>query len=91
MNDYGIPHNADRFQDILNQSWPPAEIARELKNRDDAIDVRVRVVFDPDGEQWLEGIARRWWQQHVCVECDDPRLRIRYLRVDAADVKRRSG
>jgi hypothetical protein len=65
------------------------EIARELKDRPDAIALQVRVVFETDGEQWLVGIARRWWEQHVCVECLDPRPRVRYVWVDASDVRRR--
>lgn len=89
LNDYGIPHEPRAFQDVLNQSWPPAEVARELRNRPDAIAAKARVMFETDGEQWLDGIARRWWQQHVCVELEDPRLRVRYVWVSAADVRRR--
>lgn len=88
-NDYGIQHRPEDFQDVLNQLWPPPEVARELKNRDDAIEVQVRVVFDRDGEQWLDSVARRWWQLHVCVECEDRRLRVRYVWVGAGDVRRR--
>ena len=59
---YGIPHRPDRYQHVLNMSWPPAEVARELKDRPDAIAVQVRIVFEADGEQWLDGVARRWWR-----------------------------
>lgn len=89
LNDYGVAYRPDAYQDVLNQSWPPADVARELKTRDDGIGVRVRVVFDRDGEQWLDGVARRWWQTHVCVECGDARLRVRYVWVGAEDVRRR--
>jgi hypothetical protein len=60
-----------------------------LKDRPDSIAVQVRVEFERDGEQWLDGRACRWWQRHVCVECDDRRLRVRYVWVDAGDVVRR--
>ena len=87
---YGIPHRPDLIQDVLNKSWPPAEVAHELKDRPDAIAVQVRIEFETDGEQWLDGTARRWWKQHVCVECLDPRLQVRYVWVDAADVRRQA-
>jgi hypothetical protein len=89
-NDYGIPYHPERYQDVQNSSWPPADVVRELKNRDDAATVQVRIVFSVDGEQWVDGIAQRWWQRHVCVEVDDPRLRVRYVWVDAGDVRRLS-
>lgn len=85
---YGESTGHGKYLDILNKSWPPAEVARELKDRPDAIAVQVRIVFETDGEQWLDGMARRWWQQHVCVECLDSRLQVRYVWVDAGDVKR---
>lgn len=89
LNDYGVPHHPDRFQDVLNQSWPPSGVAGAQKNRPDSIDVQVRIEFETDGEQWVDAVARRWWQRHVCVECDDPRLQVRYIWVDAGDVRRR--
>src|SRR5687767_5367501 len=73
------------YQEVLNKSWPPAEIASELKDRPDAIAVEVRVVFETDGEQWLDGMARRWRKQHVCVKCLDPRLRVPYVWVAASE------
>ena len=60
FNDYGFPHHPDLIQDVLNKSSPPPEVARELKDRPDAIPVQVRIVFEAEGEQWLDGMARRW-------------------------------
>lgn len=51
-NGYGIPYNPGGHQDILNQSWPPADVARSMHDRPDAIAVRVRVVWERDGEEW---------------------------------------
>ena len=88
-NDYGIPHNPDRFQDILNQSWPAPDVARRLHDRPDSVAVRVRVVWADDGEEWLDGTATRWHGRQVCVLHSDPRARVPYSWVDAGDVQRR--
>jgi hypothetical protein len=85
---YGTPGPRE-YQSVLNQAWPPSEAAVAQKDRPNGIDVQVRIVFETDGEQWVDGIARRWWERHVCVECEDPRLQVRYVWVDAADVRRR--
>ena len=63
LNDYGIPHHPGRLQDILNQSWPSPEVARSLHDRPDGIAVRVRVVWERDGEEWVDGTATRWHGQ----------------------------
>jgi len=87
------PPDRSRWQEVLNQSWPLVDEhgkrhARGIPNRD-PIAVRVRVVFDGDGETWLDGQAVRWHNQSVMVEVDDPRLQTRRVWVDAGDVKRR--
>ena len=86
-NDYGIPHNPAQFQDVLNQSWPAPDVAERVKDHA-RIDVRVRVVFQRDGETWLEGQATRWHGQHVFVRVEDTRLRLPFVWVDAGDVRR---
>jgi hypothetical protein len=88
-NDYGIPHHPERFQDVTNQSWPPPEVARRLSDRQDGIDVRVRVVLSGDGEVWLDGRATRWHGRHVFAYVLDDRLRLGFVWVDAGDVQRR--
>lgn len=77
---------AARWQAILNASWP--DNPRGLPHHE-PIDVTARIVFEDDGEVWLDGTADRWVGQHVCVELDDPRLQVRYVWVDAGDVRRR--
>jgi hypothetical protein len=80
-------------QDVLNASWPLVDEngephARGIPARD-PIPVRVRITFERDGDVWLDGLAVRWHGRHVCVECGDPRLRVRYVWVAAGDVIRR--
>ena len=75
-------------QAVLNYSPPPPEVMGRLRDVDEIL-VRVRIVWEHDGEQLLEGVARRWWQSHVYVELDDRRLRTTGVWVPAADVRRR--
>lgn len=58
FNDYGIRHNRERFQAVINQSWPPAEVACRLSGHAE-IPVTVRIVWARDGETWLDGTAAR--------------------------------
>ena len=73
---------------VLNQSWPPNDGARGLIDHA-SINVTVRVVFERDGETWLDGVATRWSGRHVFVRVEDSRLRVQFVWVDAADVRRR--
>lgn len=85
---YSSGNPTEHWQDVLNESWPPADVARKLQDRE-GIPVTVRVVFGRDGEQQLDGRARRWWEQHVYVELKDRRIRTTGVWVDASDVQRR--
>lgn len=87
--DYGVPHHPERFQDVLNSSWPPPDVARRQSDRPDSIDVQVRVVWATDGERWLEGTATRWHGRHVFAYLRDDRLRLGLVWVAAGDVERR--
>jgi hypothetical protein len=87
-NDYGIPHHPERFQDVTNQSWPPAGVASRLTDHA-SIPVRVRIVWARDGETWLDGTATRWAGRCVFVRFDDARSRLGFAWVDAGDVRRR--
>lgn len=80
------PPDHSRWQEVLNESWPPADVARRLRDVAEPIAVTVRLELDQDGEVRLQAQAVRWWQQHVCVYLIDPRLQARYVWVDAADV-----
>lgn len=77
---------------MLNEHWPPAGVARSLRDVDPdrQIEINARVVFAGDGEQLLEGTAVRWTRQHVCVRIGDPRLQTAYVWLAPADVTRRS-
>lgn len=74
-NDYGIPHHPEWFQDVMNKSWPPAEVA-ERPSDYAAIPVTVSIVWEHDGESWVDGTATRWHGQHVFVRFSDERSRL---------------
>jgi len=89
---YDVSNNTEQWQEILNQSWPLADDhgkrhARGIANRV-PIAVRVRVVFELDGETWLDGQALRWHGRCVYVEVGDRRMQVRGVWVDADDVNR---
>ena len=90
-----VGNGSEGRQDVLNESWPLVDEkgkrhARGIANRE-PIAVRVRVVFDVDGETWLEGHADRWHGRSVHVTIEDKRLRANGVWVDAGDVTRASG
>lgn len=97
MGMYGfenIPHGPDHWQTIHNQSWPLVDEhgkrhARGIPRTSNPINVEVRILFDVDGEQWLNGLADGWHGQHVGVLVTDVRVKANRVWVDASDVKRR--
>lgn len=84
------PERHEKFDQPANQLWPPPEVARRLNDKSlaDQIPVSVRLEFST-GEETLDGMAKRWWQRHVYVGVDDPRLPTWGAWVDASDVTRR--
>jgi hypothetical protein len=88
FNNYGIPHHPERFQEVTNSSWPEPAVAERLRDVE-PIAVRVRIVWNHDGEAWLDGSACRWSGRHVFVRFTDERSRVGFAWVDAADVERR--
>lgn len=46
----------------------------------------VRIVWERDGETWLDGTATRWAGQCVFVRFDDERSRLGFAWVDGGDV-----
>ena len=74
--------------DVLNKHWPPRPA--EFRNRDRGIEVRVRIVWDGNGEEYVEGLATRWDADHVYVEVRDTRLEGNGVWVKPCDVYRRS-
>jgi hypothetical protein len=55
-----------RRQNILNESFPPN--ARDILDQRNPIPVSVRVVWERDGEEWIDGTATRWTDRVVFVE-----------------------
>jgi hypothetical protein len=51
------PHRYRR-QRVLNERFP--RDARDIPNQRNPIPVRVRVVWEHDGEEWINGAATRW-------------------------------
>lgn len=76
-----------RTSPITRGRYP--DVAQRLHDRPDSIAVRVRVVWDRDGDPWLDGSATRWHGRHVFVRFSDHRSRLGFAWVDAGDVKRR--
>ena len=48
-----------------------------------------RIVWEQDGEEFIETVAAGWSGQNVYVRLLDPRWRLTSVWLDAADVKRR--
>lgn len=84
------PHGTK--QRVLNESWPLRDEngphARGIPDMG-YIPVRVRIIFERDGEVQLDGHAVRWHGSSVCVAVWDDRLLATYVWVGAADVRRR--
>lgn len=86
-------HETDRtpgpppVQKILNQEFPAN--ARQLKDQPNPIKVTVRIVWEHDGEEWIEGTAIRWDRTHVLVSFGDRRNPTIGAWVRPADVRRR--
>lgn len=88
-----LPHGGVEPQHVLNESWPFHDArgnghAHGIDDRP-GIDVTVRVVWETDGEEWLDGHAVRWHRQHVCVSVADNRSLTPVVWVRAGDVRRR--
>jgi len=83
------PPHVLAWRKVLNGHWPPKPT--EFRNRDHGIAVRVRIVWDCDGEEYLEGVATRWDVDHVYVEVrHENRLQGNGVWVKPSDVYRRS-
>lgn len=91
---YGGPPPHRNWQRVLNQSWPLRDDkgqphARGIKDVDHPIPVTVRIIWEHDGEEHLDGIATRWHGRSVHVAISDWRAQVQGVWVDAADVRRR--
>jgi hypothetical protein len=82
------PHRYRR-QRVLNERFP--RDARDIPDQRHPIPVRARVVWERDGEEWVDGDATRWTDRVVFVELDDPRHATFGVWVVLGDVRRREG
>ncbi len=82
------PAHVLAWRTVLNTHWPRKPT--ELRPRDEGIEVRVRIVWEHDGEEYIEGVATRWDANHVYVEVRDKRLQGNGVWVKPHDVYRRS-
>lgn len=80
---YGYSDGMPRPQDVLNAVAIPARWTTGN------IDVTVRLVWEKDGEEHIDGHAIRWTSSVVYVEFDDRRIRTTGVWVAAGDVVRR--
>lgn len=81
-------------QKVLNEHWPLRDAkgephARGIPDQTNPIPVRARVVWEGDGEQWVDGMAKRWTRDAVFVALGDERLRAIGVWLQPTDVKRR--
>lgn len=82
------PPHLLREQEILNYHWPRQP--RSFRNHEPGIPVRARLFWQRDGEEFVDGVARRWDAHHVYVELKDTRSRGNGVWLKPQDVYRRS-
>jgi hypothetical protein len=83
------PPHVLALREVLNMHWPTNPAA--FQHRTEGIRVRVRLVWERDGEEYLEGVATRWDADHVYVEIrHENRLQGNGVWVKPSDVFRRS-
>lgn len=77
------------WQRQLNHVREPAPEGAPYPHPRREIPVTVRVVWEHDGETWIEGHAYRWNDQCVAVSVFDRRCMGHSVWVAPADVRRR--
>ncbi|MGH3117457.1 MAG: hypothetical protein ACRDQ2_10190 [Gaiellales bacterium] len=80
-------------QKVLIEYWPLRDSkglhARGIPDQPNPIPVRARVVWAGDGEEWVDGTARRWTANAVFVGLSDERLRAIGVWLRPEDLRRR--
>jgi hypothetical protein len=72
-------------QKILNDTG-----ARQPEHRlDPPVPITARIVWEDDGEEFIETVAAGWSGQNVYVRLPDRRYRLTSVWLDAMDVRRR--
>jgi hypothetical protein len=56
---------------------------------DPPVPIVARIVWEADGEEYIDTVPAGWSGQHVYVRLPDPRYRLTSVWLDAADVTRR--
>lgn len=81
------PNWDEGHQRILNEYEVPA---RHLQIDPRApIPVRARIVWEDDGEEWIDTHAESWFRNTVLVLVSDRRAWIKGAWLDASDIRRR--
>lgn len=88
MNDRRQPPHVRQWRAVLNEHWP--DKPAQFRLRDDKLLVRVRIVWDEFGEEFVDGNAVKWDSTHVYVEIDDRRLATNGVWLKPLDVYRRT-
>lgn len=79
---------AREWQRATNERWPARP--RDLPEQPHPIEVWARVVWERDGEEWVQGRAVRWDRAHVLVQINDRRCQTLGFWLPPADVRRAS-
>ncbi len=83
----GVHERLARRQAILNERPIPP---RRLQHQEcTPIPVRVRLVWERDGEQWVDTRARDWVGRDVLCDVNDRRWPVGGVWLDAGDMERR--
>ena len=79
------PSALDNVQRPLNAHPVPPGHHTDVER---PIPVQVRIVFERDGEEWVDGLALEWTRDLVRVATREQRLHPRVVWVRAGDVRR---
>jgi hypothetical protein len=94
-DEHGYPRPQGRpHQKVVNEHWPLRDSkgephARGVPDQPNPIAVHARIVWEGDGEQWIDAKARRWTRSAVFVTFGDARLRGIGVWLRPNDVRRR--
>jgi hypothetical protein len=81
------PPHVLQQQEVLNHHWPAHP--RGLRTHEPGVPVRARIIWKRDGEEYIDGVARRWDDAHVYVEVKDVRSAVNGVWLKPQDVYRR--
>jgi len=94
MHEAPPPPDWGLFQKVLNERWPLRDRrgdrhALGIPDQPVGLVVDARVIWERDGEEIVNGQARRWINAYVYVAFSDPRLHGTGVWLRASDVHRR--